>query len=150
MIRKEELKQVAEDKIKEIGGYLVDLKIDINNVTRIYFDRYDGVLVDHCLAVSRHIEERFDRDHEDYELTVCSAGLDKPFLVKEQYDKNIGNEVKVLLKNGERRKGKILSFNGVLVLEVKHKIKGSKKINIKEEKIPFSQIKETKLKINFK
>ena len=48
------------------------------------------------------------------------------------------------------RKGKILSFNGVLILEVKHKIKGSKKINIKEEKIPFSQIKETKLKINFK
>jgi len=37
-----------------------------------------------------------------------------------------------------------------LFLEVKYKVKGSKKINIKEDKIPLSQIKETKLKINFK
>jgi ribosome maturation factor RimP len=103
------------------------------------------------LAISKYIEEHFDREVEDYELTVCSAGLDNAFMVDEQYQKNIGKEVGVLLKNGKRKKGVILSYDETLLLEVEKKKKGSRKEYITEKVlIPKDEIKETKLKINFK
>ena len=152
MIAKEEIRKVAEPKIKELDGFFVDVKVNTANVITLFFDRMNGVQVEHCLAISKHIEEHLDRDIEDYELTVCSAGLDNPFMVDEQYYKYNGKEVGVLLTNGKRQNGIILSYkNDTLILKVKKKKKGSKKENIiKEIAIPKAEIKETKLKINFK
>ena len=151
MISKEEIRKVAEPKIKELNGFLVDVKVNAANVITVFFDRMEGVQVEHCLAISKYVEEHFDREVEDYELTVCSAGLDNSFRVDEQYQKYIGKEVGVLLKNGRRKKGVILSFDDALLLEVEKKKKGSRKEFILEEvSIPKDEIKETKLKINFK
>ena len=152
MIAKEEIRKVAEPKIKSLDGFFVDIKVNTANVITLFFDRIAGVQVEHCLAISKHIEEHFDRDIEDYELTVCSAGLDNPFMVDQQYHKYNGKEVGVLLTNGKRQKGIILSYdNDALTLEVAKKKKGSKKENIIEKVlIPKREIKETKLKINFK
>tara|TARA_B100000427_G_scaffold326366_1_gene334872 strand:+ start:1304 stop:1762 length:459 start_codon:yes stop_codon:yes gene_type:complete len=152
MITKEDIKRIAEPKIKELDGFFVDVKVNTNNVITLFFDRMDGVRVDHCSEISKHIECHFDRDIEDYELTVCSAGLDKPFLVDQQYQKYNGKEVGVLLMNGKRKRGVILSYKeDVLTLEVEKKKKGSKRESIIEEvEIPKVNIKETKLKINFK
>ena len=152
MIAKEEIRKVAESKIKELDGFFVDVKVNTANVITLFFDRMDGVQVEHCLAISKHIEQHFDRDVEDYELTVCSAGLDNPFMVDQQYHKYNGKEVGVLLTNGTRERGIILSYeNDTLTLEVSKKKKGSKKENIIEQvMIPKAEIKETKVKINFK
>ena len=151
MISKEKIRSAAEIKIKQLGGYLVDVKVNTANVITVYIDRKEGVLVDHCLEISKYIEERFDREIEDYELTVCSAGLDNAFIVSEQYQKNIGKEVGILLTNGRRKKGIILSYEDELLLEVERKKKGSRKEYVTERiLIPKNEIKETKLKINFK
>ena len=151
MISKEEIRKVAEPKIIEQGGFFVDVKVNTANVIIVFFDRMEGVQVEHCLLISKYIEEYFDREVEDYELTVCSAGLDNPFMVDEQYQKYIGKEVGVLLTNGKRKTGIILSYDESLLLEVVKKKKGSKKENIIQEVvIPKVEIKETKLKINFK
>ena len=134
MIAKEEIRKVAESKIKELDGFFVDVKVNTANVITLFFDRMDGVQVEHCLAISKHIEQHFDRDVEDYELTVCSAGLDNPFMVDQQYHKYNGKEVGVLLTNGTRERGIILSYeNDTLTLEVAKKKKGSKKENIIEQ-----------------
>ena len=91
------------------------------------------------------------RDIEDYELTVCSAGLDNAFMVDEQYQKYLGKEVSVLLTNGKRNSGLIISCDKTLILQVIKKKKGSGKEYIMEQvNIPKEEIKETKLKINFK
>ena len=152
MIAKEEIRKVVDPKIKELDGFFVDLKVNTANVITLFFDRKDGVQVEHCLALSKHIEEYFDRDIEDYELTVCSAGLDNPFMVDQQYHKYNGKEVGVLLTNGKRHKGIISSYvNDILTLEVVKKSKGNKKEKVFQQVvIPKSEIKETKLKINFK
>lgn len=154
MISKEAIKQVAESKIKELDGFFVDLKVNTANVITLFFDRMDGVQVEHCLEISKYIEEHFDRDIEDYELTVCSAGLDNPFVVDQQYYKYRGKEVRVLLKNGTRKKGIILSYeNNQLTLQVANKKTGNKsKKNDSKHEVIISrlEIKETKLKINFK
>ena len=152
MIQKEAIRDVVEPKIKELNGFLVNVKVNTSNVITVFFDRLEGVQVEHCLAISKHIEEHFDRDVEDYELTVCSAGLDNPFVVEEQYHKYNGKEVGVLLTNGKRKTGHILAYNdNVLTLEIAKKKKGSRKEYILEDvEIPQNEIKETKLKINFK
>ena len=37
-----------------------------------------GVTLDECMAVSRFLESKLDRNKEDFELEVSSPGLDKP------------------------------------------------------------------------
>ncbi len=152
MIAEEKIKEVAKEKIKDLGGFFVDLKVTQGNSITLFFDRFDGVKVEHCVEISKHIEDVFDRDIEDYSLTVCSAGLESPFVVDQQYHKYKGKEVKVLLTNGKRKKGIILSYEGDnLFLQIEKKKKGSKKEKIIDKIIiSKSQIKETKLKINFK
>jgi ribosome maturation factor RimP len=147
MILEKDIKNIAEERIKKIGGYLVDIKISYTNDITILFDKLEGVNFNDCSDLSRYIEERFDRDEQDYSLTVCSPGIDKPFLVEEQYRKNIGKEVKVLLKDGKRKTGEILAYNDTLILSNK-----KRSIKSQEDKIVISKedIKETKLKINFK
>ena len=151
MIAKQEIVKVVEPKIKELAGFLVDVKVNTANIITVFFDRMEGVQVEHCLKISKYVEEHFDREVEDYELTVCSAGIDNAFIVDEQYQKYIGKEVGVLLTNGKRKTGLILSYDETLVLEVVKKKKGSRKEYIMEQvDIPKEEIKETKLKINFK
>ena len=108
-------------------------------------DLDEGVTFDHCTDVSKYIESYFDRETEDYSLKVCSPGIDRAFVVDEQYLKNIGREVKVLLKNGKRTSGKIISYEDNLTLEVI-----SKKNILKNVIINKEDIKETRLKIKFK
>ena len=146
---KDSIIKTAEEKINDLGAFLVDVTLTINNNITIYIDSFKGVTFNHCVTVSRYIEDRFDRDIEDYYLTVCSAGLESPFKVENQYKKNIGKEVKVLLTDGKRYKGKILDYGEELVLEVKKKT-GRKSYNTEELLIPANNIKETKLNINFK
>ena len=153
MINKEDIIKVSKEKIEEIGGFFVDIKINLTNSISLYFDRIDGVSIDHCLQISRHIEQHFDRDIEDYDLTVCSAGLDKPFKVPRQYIKYIGHEVGVLLKTGIKYNGVILSLNdNILKLETLKKKKVNKKRKIYKEELLINllEIKETKLKIKWK
>ena len=153
MINKEDIIKVSKEKIEEIGGFFVDIKINLTNSISLYFDRIDGVSIDHCLQISRHIEQHFDRDIEDYDLTVCSAGLDKPFKVPKQYIKYIGHEVGVLLKTGIKYNGVILSLNdNILKLETLKKKKVNKKRKIYKEELLINllEIKETKLKIKWK
>ena len=150
MISKNKIRKSAEDKVKELGGYLVDVKVSLNNIITIYFDKIEGVSFEDCKKLSRYIEEVFDRDIEDYTLNVCSAGLDSTFKVDQQYHKNIGKEVGVLLLNGKRKRGVIISYDDNLILETRKKKKGARKEYIKEHiLIKKEEIKETKLKLNF-
>jgi|TARA_B110000495_G_scaffold153446_1_gene136533 ribosome maturation factor RimP len=151
MLLKEEIKRYASEKALEINGFVVDVNINANNVITIYFDKNNGVLVDDCLIISKYINEKFDKDIDDYELTVCSPGLTNPLKVKQQYIKNIGKEVYVKTNDGKRKTGILKKYETDLVLEVLKKKKGSRKDYVLEDiTIPLEEIKETKLKINFK
>ncbi len=129
----------------QIGGFLVDVKVSHTNDITVLIDLDDGITFEHCTNISKYIESYFDREIEDYSLKVCSPGIDRAFIVDEQYLKNIGKDVKVLLKNGKRTSGKIISYKDNLFLE-----KTCKKNEVKKVIINREDIKETKLKINFK
>jgi len=151
MILKEEISKIAKVKAKELEGYIVDVTVSSSNDIVVYFDRKEGVKIDQCVSISKYINENFDREIEDYALTVCSPGLSNPFKVKDQYINNQGKEVTVKKNDGKRISGILKKYDKQLTLEVKKKKKGSKAdYIINDIIIPFEQIKETKLKINFK
>ena len=152
ILLKENIEEIATKKANEINGFIVDVNINVNNSIEVLFDKENGVHIDDCLIISRHIHSEFDRDIEDYSLTVCSPGLTNAFKVKEQYLKNKGKEVIIKKNDGKRISGilKDLLSNDDVILDVKKKIKNTKNYFNKEVVVLLSEIKETKLKLNFK
>ena len=105
MISKDNIIHLIDERIQELGNnlYVVELSISAKNVIRVEIDKLEGnVSVDECVSISRNIEHNLDRDNEDFELHVSSAGLDKPFRHINQYKKNIGRMIQV--KSIEERK----------------------------------------------
>lgn len=155
MISKDSVIQIVESYLAETEYYLVDVKVSADNKISVEVDRFEGVSIDFCSELSRAIEKKLDRDVEDYELEVSSAGLTEPFKVLKQYEKNIGNQVEVLEKDGRKLIGTLVDFTAESITieqELQVKPEGSKrKIIVKEKKtIPFINIKTTKYIIRFK
>ena len=98
-----EIKDAMEAAIVARGCFIVDIKISKDNDIELTIESRDSaVTLDDCVELSRTFEEHFDREKEDYSLTVTSAGLDCPFKVHEQYLKAVGTEVEISLKGGKR------------------------------------------------
>ena len=151
MILKKEIEKIASVKAQELNGSIVDVTISSGNDIVVYFDKIGGVQIEECVSISKSINDYFDRDIEDYALTVCSPGLTNPFKIKEQYEINKGREVIVKKSDGKKISGTIVSSDNQLTLAVKKKEKGFRnKYVFNDLIIPFDEIKETRLKIKFK
>ena len=155
MIERQALVEVVEACLSD-DLFLVDVAISADNHIVVEIDSYEGsVSIDNCVAITRAVEQAFDRDKEDYELEVGSAGLTSPLKVKAQYVKNIGNDVEVLTTQGAKLKG-VLSEVGddTFTIKVAKKVKpeGAKRPVIVEEDvtIKYSETKYTKYLIQFK
>jgi ribosome maturation factor RimP len=160
MLSKKKILALAKERMEELDNnlFLVELKISANNVIQVEVDRLDGnVAIKDCVSISRNIEHNLDREKQDFELHVSSAGLDKPFRVREQYIKNKGQQVKVTFKEGGKAKleGTLLDVNddGIVLQETrKERLEGKKKKELvtEEHELKFEDIKETKIVISFK
>ena len=155
MIDKEIVRQAVEDFTKESEIFLVSVEIKPGNVIVVEIDSDSSVGIDDCIALNKFIESKLDRDIEDYELEVGSAGISQPFKILRQYQKNIGNEVEVLTKAGKKLQGVLKDANPenmVLTVEKQEKPEGSKRKVTVEEDLTFTyeEIKYTKYLIRFK
>ena len=158
MISKENIQKLAEERIAELGKdlFIVDIKISGNNVIQVELEsKTENVAIADCVSVSRNIEHNLDRETQDFELHVSSAGIDQPFRVLEQYQKNVGREVSVQLNDGTNIKGLLESAdqNTFIVSTVtKEKIEGKKKkVEVKKEhNLAYKDVKATKIIISFK
>jgi ribosome maturation factor RimP len=155
MITKEQILEIINKKIDLQDRFLVDININPGNKIEVFFDSNKGISLSECAEISRIIETELNNNIEDFELEVSSPGLTQPFKVLEQYKKNIGNEVEVVMKNGFKSKGRLMTVleNGINVEENKIVKEGNrnKKITIKEQLfIDFKEIKYTKEVLIFK
>ena len=155
MITKENIEDLIAGVIKEKSAFIVDIKVSLANKINVEIDSLRGFTIDDCVEVSRIIEGGLDREKEDFELEVASAGLSEPFKVVQQYQKNIGQEVEVLTKDGLKIKGILVSVldNGFEIEESKMvKVEGKKKKQsiIEKREFSFDQVKSTKIIITFK
>ena len=155
MIDRNVILQLVEEKLASTEMFLVDVAVKTGNVIVVEIDSDEAVSIDDCVALSRWLEEHLDRDKEDFELEVGSAGITSPFKVLRQYVKNIGNEVEILLKAGVKLTGvlKEADENGIVVtVEKQVKPEGAKrKITVQEDQsYTYDEIKYTKYLIRFK
>lgn len=117
MITKEQIISLAEEAMQGSDRYVVNVTISKSNVIELFLDADSSVTIDDCVEVSNYINEKLDRNVEDYELSVSSAGIDEPLLKMRQYQKYIGKDLIITDNEGVKKMYKLLSFND-LTLEV--------------------------------
>lgn len=155
MIDKDLIKNIVEDYLIDKPIFLVDIAIRPGNIIVVEIDSEDGVGIDDCVILSKHIESQLDREAEDFELEVGSAGITSPFKIPRQYQKNIGNEVEVLTKSGQKHSG-ILKENDdtsfkITVTKLVKPEGAKRKVEIEEElSFGYEDVKYTKYLIRFK
>ncbi|MBQ3539429.1 MAG: ribosome assembly cofactor RimP [Bacteroidaceae bacterium] len=155
MIDKQRVIELTQEWLNGKEYFLVDVAISKDDKITVEIDHADGVWIEDCADLSRHIEAGLSRDTEDYELEVGSAGLGQPFKVLQQYIIHIGKEVEVLTKAGKKLKGVLKAANEqefVIGVTKKEKVEGSKRPQLVEEEIhsAYDEVKYTKYIINFK
>jgi ribosome maturation factor RimP len=129
--------------------FLVGVKVDNNNKIVVHIDTTEGISIDECVRVSRELEGRLDRDREDFSLEVSSPGLDAPFRVIEQYQKNVGKKITLVRADGGKLEGvlKKTGQNGI-VLEMTGGRKGQPK-DPELLELSFAEIKSARISIQF-
>lgn len=154
MLDKKEIIDVVNEALAQSDAFLVEVSVSGDNRVVVEIDSYTSVSIDDCVRLNDVIEAHFDRDVEDYELEVGSAGLTAPLRVKAQYDKNMGNPVEVLTADGRKLKGELREAGDdtfTIVVSRKVKPEGAKRPVMVDEDVVlrYDEIKYTKYLIEF-
>lgn len=148
MIDKELLKNTVLDAIEGKDLFLVGIDVRPGNDITVEIDSVEGVDINTCATITRAVEAVFDREVEDYQLEVGSAGITSPFKIRAQYLKNVGKDVEILTRDGRKLKGilsEVADGNGAdtdveftVQVPVKVKEPGAKRPVIKNEDIKLN------------
>ncbi len=124
MIDKNVVENIVSEWLNGKDYFLTDLIITPDNRIVVEIDHKDGVWIDDCVELSRFIEDHLDRDEQDFELEVGSAGIGQPFKVLRQYENHIGDTVEVAPKSGRKYVGTLTEANAEgFTVEVEQKVK---------------------------
>ena len=139
------IKEVLEDDIERLGCKIWGLELfgrRSNQTLRIYIDKIEGISVEDCEKVSRHVSKVLDVENdfsENYMLEVSSPGLDRKFFYKEQYKDYVNEAVKVTFFDTQNKKtisGRLEGASDSFIkLELENEVK----------EIPFSSIIQANL-----
>ena len=155
MIDKNTVARIVEEWLKDKDYFLVDVTVSPDDKIVVEIDHAEGVWIDDCVELSRYIESKLNREEEDYDLEVGSAGIGQPFKVLRQYEIHVRKEVEVLTNDGKKYIGvltKVNPENFVITIEVKVKPEGAKRPKWVEQDVTlaYNEIKYTKYLISFK
>lgn len=155
MIDKNVVTRIVEEWLEGKDYFLVDVTVTPDDKIVVEIDHAEGVWIDDCVDLSRYIESKLNREEEDYELEVGSAGIGQPFKVLQQYIIHIGKEVEVLGKDEKKWTGVLTDANEenfTITVQVKVKPEGAKRPKLVEQNVTFvyDEIKYTKYLISFK
>ena len=106
----EYIKEVIEKDIERLGCKVWGLELfgrHSNQTLRIYIDNKDGISVEDCEKVSKHVSKVLDTENdfsEKYMLEISSPGLDRKFFYKEQYQEFINESIRVTFFDNDNKK----------------------------------------------
>jgi len=145
MAEKLRIEALVKEFIKGTPLFLVAVKVSSSNRITVLADKNEGITIDECASIHRHIENNLNRDVEDFDLQVSSPGLDLPFIVIDQYIKNEGKKVEVTDIEGSKFTGKLKNVTeGGFEIETEVKVKGKTK-ELKDLSFNLDQIKSTRV-----
>ncbi len=147
------LEQVATAQISaDPSLFLVEIRIKPTNNIKVFVDGDQGVSIEKLVQLNRkfykELEENSFFPNGDFSLEISSPGLDEPLKLHRQYLKNVGRPVEVLLADGVKKEGKLLSVTEDEIMLEEEKGKGKKK-EIIQHTIPFSAVKTTRIQVKF-
>lgn len=129
---------------------MVDLEVFPSNKIVVYIDGDEGVSLDACTQISRILESVLDQEPTMggiYELEVSSPGVSRSLRFPRQYLKHIGRTLKIELMDGSKIEGQLINTgHDTVSLEIRPTDKKSKP---ESREIPFEQIKEAYVTIQF-
>jgi ribosome maturation factor RimP len=134
--------------------FLIDLSINDANKISVVLDGDFGVNLQDCIDVSRAIENKLDREEEDFSLEVASAGISSPLKLVRQFKKNIGRTLKVKTITSEEVEARLIAADDEKI-SLEWKVREPKKIGKGKEsvdkklEIPYESIKEAIIIISF-
>jgi ribosome maturation factor RimP len=156
---KDKITVFIEENIDNEKFYLVAFEDHGQNNFDAFIESYskeDSFNLEKVIEISRKVNEEFDRDIEDFQLSISSAGLDLAFRDIRQYKKYLNDKVDILLKTGIKLKEvDLVTVEDEYIevaYQVKEKLEGQKKKTLvdKKDKIEYSNIKETKITVFYK
>ena len=148
-MEKEKLSSVVESLLEGTDKFLLDLHINKANIIEVFIDGDTAVTIQDCIDLTKAIEAEFDRDVEDYELRVSSAGVDKAFKMIRQLSKFVGKEIEIYLHQEKPFKAKLLAIDGE-TLHIEQEIGKGKKKEIVNKEIDFNEADKIKPLVKFK
>ncbi len=150
MVLKENVRKIIEEKVRDSNIFLTGLVVQPGNRIMVFIDGDKAVTIDDCQELSRYIESQLDRNTEDYELTVSSAGTDRPLVMARQYPKHIGRDLNVVTFSGQELTGKLADADHERIY-LEQEIKISKKESEKRIVVlDLNEIKSAKVGIRYK
>lgn len=155
MIDCEKILAIAERELEGTDLFTVSCKCSPSNEVELLIDSDTHVTIERCVELSRTIEAEFNRDEEDFSLTVASAGIGSELKNIRQYRKLIGQSVEVLLLSGVKFLAKLdeVTEDGITIsYEEKQAVEGKKRKVLVEvsRTYSFDEIKYTKEYLDFK
>lgn len=155
MIDKNVVENLVNTWLEGKDYFLTDLTISTDDRIVVEIDHKDGVWIEDCVALSRFIEDGLNRDEEDFELEVGSAGIGQPFKVHKQYEIHQGDTVEVLTAEGKKLIGTLTgvqpeSFTVTVTEKVKEEGKKRPVMKERDVRLNFADVKWTKYYIDFK
>lgn len=148
------VRALVEEKIADRPElFLVAVKMLPNNKLIIHVDGDQGISIQDCVAISRHVGFHLEEENAietAYNLEVSSPGVGEPLVLNRQYAKNIGRTLAVKLADGTTKEGKLIEVtDNNITIEEAVKEKG-KKVQLVSSQIALNDITETKVLISFK
>ena len=155
MIDKKLVENVVNEWLEGKEYFLVDVNVSADDCIVVTIDHAEGVWIEDCAELSRYIESKLDREQEDYELEVGSAGLGHPFRVLRQYEIHMGEPVETQTRDGHKYQGTLVEVTAEgFTLEVEQKVKpeGAKRAHkeLVAMKFTFDEVAYTKYLIKVK
>ena len=155
MIDCEKILAIAERELEGTDLFTVSCKCSPSNEVELLIDSDTHVTIERCVELSRTIEAEFNRDEEDFSLTVASAGIGSELKNIRQYRKLIGLSVEVLLLSGVKVLAKLdeVTEDSITIsYEEKQAVEGKKRKVLVEvsRTYSFDEIKYTKEYLDFK
>ena len=150
-----DVKDALQSEIVARGCFLVDVSVSKDNDIVVTIESENGKIeLDDCVELSRYFESQFDREKEDYSLTMTSAGLDQPFKVLKQFLKAVGTKVEVQVKGGRKMVALLEAADQdsvTLKYSVKESVEGKKKKELVEhvDRFTMDQINSVRPFIEF-
>ena len=155
MIDVTRVREIAETQMEGTDLFVVEVRVSPANEIVVTVDSDTQVGIDRCVELSRSIEGALDREQEDFELTVMSAGIGQPLKMLRQYRKLIDRPVEVILKDGGKIVGNLTdASDDSIVVEYEERVavegKKRKQLVTTRRELSLDEVKSTCEYLDFK